>query len=411
MSTVLDKFLMYVGVNTRSVNFKEGEEVTHPSSKGQTKLGGMLKEELRVINPEIKIDERPDGSFLVYLPATEGLENAPKVVFAAHMDTYYGVSGEVKPQVHEYSGGDLAIGNGVMITAETLKGLEGKRIATSDGTSLLGADDKAGLAIMMDVVERIHDENLPHGPLVFWVCVDEETGGLDVTALPEGEVETWDVLITVDGERIGPIDVGDFVCRKMTVVFTGQDAHPGVGGKDLKPALYAAIAFANEVTELPSPMETSGMESFFYITEIKGTPSEATVICMPRTFSLEESDSMAERVREFAQEAAGMYGVTVKINDAVITHNTRPAIEAKMHLVAPIVTAFKEHGLAGNLADVRGGTDGGMLVMTYPDLPAPNIGTGGFNIHTVREGLAVEELELMPDVTLAIIANFSQMTK
>jgi len=408
---VIERFLRYVKVNTRSLLLKAG--VNHPSSEGQILLMRKLVRELQEIG--IKDDwfvMCEDSSFLVTLPATPGLENAPHVAFAAHMDTYPEVSGEVNPQLHSYEGGDIVLPkDDVVIPASDLEKYVGCRIITSDGSSLLGADDKAGIAAMMTAIDQILFQKIEHGPLSFWFCVDEEIGQIDVTALPEDLVKSWDVLWTVDGEDIGPIDVGCFICRMVNVTFIGQDAHPGVAGHKLRPAIYAAVDFANGVMASPSPMETKGLESFYYVMKMEGNASKATVLCAPRSFDSEESEQMAEKIAAEAKAVTGTWGVEVEVEDKILCHNTRAAIVERMSLLEPGFAAHKQHGFEPKENDVRGGTDGAMINMTFKDLPAPNMGTGANNIHSVREFLVADQLEQVPLIMLSMIGGYTEMER
>ena len=309
---------------------------------------------------------------------------------------------------HIYRGGDLEVGAGVMIPGNDLSGLEGKEIITSDGTSLLGADDKAGAAAMVEVLEYLHCRTeFEHGPISFWFCVDEEIGELDVSVIPEEIVKSWDVLWTLDGERLGLIDVGCFVCRKTEVVFKGTDAHPGVYGKKLLPAHLAACTFVAEMTESrPTPMQTSGQESFHYAANIEGNATKTTVVCIPRTFDPGESELMVGQIKAMAGSAAEKFGVTFEIEDRVMCHNTRGPIEKSMSLVRPGIDALEAVGYTVKLEDVRGGTDGAMANMHFPDLPAPNMGTGSANLHGPQEFLVVDELITLCHIVTNMIGRY-----
>ena len=378
-SAILQRFLNYVQINTRSVMPKPGEERVKPSSKGQEELAGNILTELGSMErPPERICEFPDGSFMVCLQATKGCEQTPHVAFAAHMDTYFGVPGDAKPIVHAYEGGDINLPNeGIVIPADDLAGLEGKHIVTSDGTSLLGADDKAGVAALVMVIKEVITSGMAHGPLSFWFCVDEEIGELDIKVVDKEIVESWDVFWNVDGERVGKVDVGCFVCRFVDVIFKGSDAHPGVQGDKINPAHYAAASFMTDlVDEKPAPWDTDKSESFYYVTKIEGNASQAVVYCAPRTFDLAESERMLGTIKEFAESSASDFDCTYEVKDRLICLNTRPAVEPRMALIEPGSMAHRKYGFSGDLHDVRGGTDGAMVNMVYPKLPAPNMGTG-----------------------------------
>lgn len=410
---VFDRFIRYVQVDTKSILRKKGEEPKKPSSEGQLMLGAMIKTELRQIGIDATLMEFENGSFLLQFPESPGYEKAPHAVFAAHLDTYPEFPGGAKPVVHTYNGGDIVLSKGgVIIPAADLVGLEGKQIVTADGTTLLGADDKAGVAALVTTMEMLlgrSDPYGPHGKVSFWFCVDEEIGELDISVVPEDVVRSWNALWTVDGERLGPIDIGCFVCRMMPITFRGVDAHPGVDGGKLRPAHYAASDFVHELSLLPTPMKTSGVEPFYYAVKVEGNASKTTVLCAPRTFRGEESDEMSRKVHELAQASAEKYGCTVEMEDNLVCVNTRAGIEAKMELIAPGLDAHRQFGFEPKLEDVRGGTDGAMVNKTYPQLPAPNMGTGAKNLHGPREFLVVEELQTVPAILIETILGYAKI--
>lgn len=411
-SAILQRFLDYVRIDTKSAHPESEEKRVRPSSKGQEELADNILAELGSMKrPPERICEFPDGSFMVCLQATKGCEHAPHVAFAVHLDTYPGVSGQVKPIVHAYEGGDINLPNdGVVIPAADLVGLEGKHIVTSDGTSLLGGDDKAGVAALVTTIQEILTSGMAHGQLTFWFCVDEEIGELDIKVVDEEVVKSWDVFWTVDGERVGEIDVGCFVCRFVDVIFKGSDAHPGVQGDKLNPAHYAAASFMIDLVEhKPAPWDTDESDSFYYVTKIEGNASQAIVKCAPRTFDLNESERMLDTIKLFAESSAADFDCTYEVKDRMICINTRAAIGPRMTMIVPGIMAHRKHGFTGDLHDVRGGTDGAMVNMVYPNLPAPNIGTGGKNLHGLKEFLVVEELEIIPSILLDMITEYSKM--
>ncbi|MFH1366949.1 MAG: M20/M25/M40 family metallo-hydrolase [Patescibacteria group bacterium] len=414
-SPVIERFLSLVGFDTQSVETAPGQEARHPSSPGQEVLATHIKEQIASFpgfQPEM-LTIFADGSFVVQIPASQGFEGKPHVAFAAHLDTYYNFSGATKPIIRvNYSGGDITLPNGgTVITAEDLKGLEGKTIITSDGGSVLGSDDKAGVAAIIEVLKQILEGNGgSHGPLTFWFCVDEEIGQLDISVLPEDLVKSWAILWTVDGSEVGKIDIGCFVCRKIFATFKGVDSHPGEYGKKLKPAHYAAIWLAAAIGtdgQYLTPMETSGLESFHYVTSIEGNASKATVILVPRTFDKDESEEMAKEIRELAERAATEYGVEFTFEDKLMCGNTVEGIEANRPLVQVGVNAHEGQGFEVIEHQCRGGTDGAMINMKYPDLPAPNMGHGGRLFHGPSEFLVVEELEAVPNIIMDMIAEYA----
>jgi len=414
-SRIVRLFLAYAKIDTRSILPRENKENLKPSSKGQGILGNKIKNLLTAylgVNTN-QIQDLLDGSFLVKFPASPGISNSiPHVAFAAHLDTYYGFPGQACPIVHDYSGGDIILPhNGIVIPQSDLVGLKGKQIITADGTTLLGGDDKAGVVALILTIESLLSEKIEHGPLTFWFCVDEEVG-LDVTIIPKEIIHSWDVLWTLDGERLGPINIGCFGSHVVELKFKGVDAHPGVQGDRLKPAHYAAATFIARLgKEYPTPMETSGLEAFYYAVNISGNPTNASVLCAPRSFYQEESDQMLKVLMVTARYCANQYGCNVEITHKPVCINTRPAIEKRMDLIQPGLDAHLAFGIESNLTDIRGGTDGAMINMICPDLPAPNMGTGGKNLHGPQEFLVIEELEQLPIIVLGMIRRYARFSQ
>ncbi len=407
--TAVARFAKYVQFNTQSIPGME----TEPSSAGQTELAELLITELKHLGiDEYQFTILEDSSFLVSIPASEGFEKATHVAFSAHMDTAPDASGYVSPMIHDYTGGDIVLPkNNTIIPASDLVDFVGKQIITSSGDSLLGGDDKGGIAAIMTLVEYLKDGNFDHGPITIWFGVDEEIGGLNFDLLPTKIVRSWDILWTVDGELVGPIDVGCFVCRFTNVTFHGQSFHPGVSGDKLKSAIYGAVKFASLLQANPSPMNTSGMESFHYFDNIKGDATKAVVKCKPRTFDMTESESMYKMIKALATNTAHEFGLTFEIEDNIICNNTRNAISQRPDLLQPGIAAHQEFKYNSGEADVRGGTDGAMINMKYPELPAPNMGYGGKNLHSCQEFVVVDQLIQTPFILLSMVKRYAKMNK
>ncbi|MFH0828865.1 MAG: hypothetical protein V1907_01655 [Candidatus Kerfeldbacteria bacterium] len=301
-------------MGTRSHNFGPGEEVTTPSSPGQLTFMGMLAVELTTIGvPDACITHLGDHSILVDIPATPGFEDAKRMCLAGHVDTYYGMPGDAKPTIHDYAGGDIKLPfNDVVIPADHLAGLEGKHIITSDGTTLLGGDDKAGVASLVTLIEALLTGAYTHGPVMIWFCVDEEIGQLGIEHLPKELAESFGMFLTVDGTRLGNLSVGCFHCRQVMLTFRGQDAHPGEYPKLLKASHYAALRFIQRMTAMyPSPWDgiKDKTRSFFYVTNIEGNPSQTVLMLAPRAFEAEVSDEMTATLLRIAEEEAARGGL------------------------------------------------------------------------------------------------------
>lgn len=413
---VTRRLLEYISYDTASVERKPDEEPRHPSSQGQEVLLTKVMHEMKTLGVDDDwIMVLPDKSFLVTIPATPGLGKAPHICLAAHVDTYPGVPGKVdNPMIHQYEGGDIQLPEGdVVIPASDLEGLEGSRILSSNGTTLLGGDDKAGLAVIMTALDQMLNHNSIHGPVTIWVCVDEEIGELGFGHLDKDIVDGWDVFLTVDGGRLGPIDVGCFYCRIFQMIFEGSDAHPGEYPDKLKPSHYAAMEFAMEMADdwcLPDAGIRDKSSSFFYVTNIEGRASRTVVNMAPRSFDRNESDDMVAHATKMAERIAENWGCRVKVTrDIMATVNNFDIIDPQRYLLEPLTQAHVEAGLTVTEAMVRGGTDGSMLNVDYPNLVTPNMGYGGMNLHGYMECVVLDELERTPNILLDALRRYAAM--
>lgn len=413
---VVDRLLRYVQIDTRSVPRIPGVKEIHPSSPGQRIFADQLIAELLEIGvPKEWITQLKDASALIQFPATHGYENTPHVCYVAHVDTSPSYPGAAKPIIHNYTSGDIVLPNGgVVIPAADLKGLEGKTIITTDGTTLLGGDDKAGVAAIMTFIKHILTNHVPHGPISVWFCTDEEIGELGVKFLPPGVAEKWDILLTVDGKNVDLVTTSCFFGISIEVTFTGNDAHPGEYGKDLKAAHYAACRLVDKLGDGPTPMSMkTRRDPFLYVAELPtGSAGKSIVSVNLRTFNRKEIRGLRALVKKAAEEAANKYKVGVKVKRMKIEYSsTEVAITNNQELCQPIFDALKELGIDPKLYSVRGGTDGAMWNRKFPHIPAPDIGTGARNLHSLREFVVVDELLLIPWILLNICQRFAKMIR
>jgi len=413
----LTRFLSYVAIDTQSVNGKPGEKKKMPSSEGQSVLIGILCQEL--LGMGIAAEQMTilaDGSLKAVIPATEGCENSAHICLNAHVDTYPGQPGDVRPIVHEeYEGGDIVLSEEVSIPASDLEGLEGETIITSDGESLLGGDDKAGVAEIMAALPHIL--NMEHGPITVFFFTDEETGaGNFIDLLDPAEVAEWDLFASFDGLEAGTLDVGCFNAGAVTVVFKGADAHPGIKGKDMKPAHYAAAEFVRKLnTTEPQPWE-SGANSgagFIYATDFSGNASTATVQIIVRSFNLQE---LTERffidLVDHANYAAAEFGLECKVSPMVIQYkSTKEAVNRHNHHVLLATNALEKSGLVVVKRKIRAGTDGAMLNVRFPNVPCLNFGTGEYNCHQRTEFVVLEQMLAMVQAILNLVEECARLAK
>jgi tripeptide aminopeptidase len=378
-SEALDRFLRYVRVDSASV--LNGSD--RPSSRGQARLAELLDSELAAMSGAWTTTILEDGSLLVRLPASPGSKGRIHAAFLAHLDTYYGLPGAANPRLVISDGLGLDLAPEVSIPARLLAPFAGKRLVVSDGSGLLGADDKAGVAALMTVLSLISGGNLPHGP-----------------------GESWDVLWTVDGEDLAELSVGDLAIRRARVVFSGIDAHPCLHGKDLVPAHYAAARFVDRLAELPNPMTSDGRTAFYQIASIEGGPERAEVFCRFASFDGADLDPMEEALRGIADAAAATYGAHFAMEVSTGSVNFIDAVAARPELIDPARRALSEAGYAAREIEIRGGTDGGLLAVSFPGLAAPDLGTGARNLHSRGEFLVVDEMEALPGIIHDIIDSY-----
>lgn len=387
---LLDRFLRYVRVETTA----DPECDDYPSSRGQRELATMLAEELRGMGADdVELDEHS----LVWatIPATEPGE-LPMVALVAHLDTSPEADGrDVRPQVVDrYEGGDIALPGGPPIRVDsspTLGEIVGKTLITTDGTTLLGGDDKAGVAIIMELAQTLIERpHLSRGPIRLLFTCDEEIGrGTDKIDL--GKLDAT-VAYTLDGGGRGVIDVETFSADAATVRFTGHNIHPAIAKDRMVNAVRVAADF---VAALPrdrhTPETTDGREGFVHPHTIRGGVGEASVELLLRSFDAERLEDDAAMLRRTAESvAARTPGVGFEVNVRKQYRNMRDGLAKLPEAVTLAEEAFKRLDRSCSRAIIRGGTDGSQL--TEKGLPTPNLSSGQHNIHSVTEFACLDEM-------------------
>ena len=401
-SVLLDRFIRYTKIDSHS-NIERGK-TNSPSTYGQVKMIRMIERELLGggANPN-QLQALSDGSLLVHFVGTgEG----KTICLAAHVDTYFGLPGGANPIVHAYAGGDIVLPEGgVVISESDLAGHAGKTVVTSDGTTTLGADDKSGVAILVQLALDIQKGEIKHGPLYLWLCVDEEISKMDVRVLPPEIIESLDILITVDGGKPEEVIVECLSDMEVEVEFFGEDAHSAFEGHKLKPAHYAAARLVSKLEDISIvPWKSFGRDGFIYADGFgQMTPSGSKVNFCLRSFESNKLLRYQAMVEAMTSQVARSYGVAFQTRNKVNCLNIKKAIDTHPHLLAPIVNGFKQVGIDASLCSGRYGTDGAMVNAVYPDLPAPDIGTGGYNVHSLKEFLVVEEMYVIYEALKAIL--------
>ncbi|WP_372721378.1 peptidase T [Novipirellula sp.] len=389
-SRLLERFLRYVRIDTAA----DPTSDEYPSTQKQRTLAQLLEQELVAMSIS---DAHMDENALVWgtVPATNG-GGTPAVALVAHMDTSpEAPSANVNPQVIEaYAGGDISLASGIEISfsdTPELASMIGKTLVTTDGTTLLGGDDKAGIAIIMELAQTlIENPHLQHGDVRLLFTCDEEIGhGTDKIDL---EKLNATVAYTVDGGGAGDIDVETFSADGATVRFKGNNIHPAIA-KDVM--LNAVRAAADFVAELPrdnmTPETTSERQGFIHPNAIHGGVGEATVELILRSFDSEDLDGYADIVRQAAETAAKKTpGVKADVKIYRQYRNLREGLEKLPQSVDFAEQAFKNLSRPCSREIVRGGTDGSQL--TEKGLPTPNLSSGQHNIHSVREFACLDEM-------------------
>ena len=401
-----ERFLNYVKVHTAS----DSNSVTHPSSMRQFDLAKMLVEEMKALGIE---DARVDDKCYVYgtLPATEGYEQVKALGFIAHMDTADAASGEnIKPQIHEnYDGQDVLLpGSGTYLTVKQfpfLAEMKGQTLITTDGTTLLGADDKAGIAEILTMAERIMNEKIPHGKICIGFTPDEEVGmGADFFDIPGfGAAYAY----TVDGGDVGEIEYENFNAAAAIVNFRGLSVHPGSAKNTMINAQNVAIEFHMALPKFERPEHTEGREGFYHLTDMSGDVTNAQLKYIIRDHDEYKFIEKKETMRHVAVLLNEQYGegtVELIIKDSYA--NMIEQIRPHFHLIESAREAVEKAGLTPMETPVRGGTDGARL--SYEGLPCPNLGTGGFNFHGPAECISVEKMDQSVEVLLNLVDIYSR---
>ena len=400
------RLLQYVQVHTTS----DPTTGTHPSTQRQFDLARMLADELRALGVD---DADVDEHCYVYghLSATPGCEGRPALGLIAHMDTAPDASGEkVQPVLHEnYDGRDVTLpGTGaVMKVADFpfLASMKGETLITTDGTTLLGADDKAGVAEIITAVETLIQDGLPHGPICIAFTPDEEIG--EGASLFDLERFGADFGYTVDGGDVGGIEYENFNAASATVTVHGLSVHTGSAKGTMVNAANVAMEYHLSLPRMARPETTEGREGFYHLCQMTGDVTEAKLGYILRDHDAAKLEYKKDNMRQAADYFNGKYGpgtVTVELKDGY--RNMIEKIRPHFHLVETARTAIQMAGLVPEEVPVRGGTDG--AVLSWQGLPCPNLGTGGFNFHGVLECITAERMDKATQVVLNIIALYAK---
>ena len=398
-----ERLIKYAKIYTTSDPTSE----TVPSTKRQFDLAHILVDEMKEIGIQ---DVRVDENCYVYgvIPATKGYEDKYSIGFIAHMDTAPAAPGEnVNPQlVENYDGKDITLLNGTILSVEKfphLKNLKGRTLITTDGTTLLGADDKAGIAIIMQMVEYLHTHpEFKHNDIQIAFTPDEEIG----CGSNHFDVKYFnaDYAYTIDGGDIHIVEYENFNAFSAKVNIHGRSIHPGSAKNKMINSTRVAYEFDSLLPVHMRPESTEGYEGFNHLHAIQGTCEETTMDYIIRNHDLQQAKKQCQEFIDIAEFLNKKYGY--QIIDLTITEsylNMKEALKDHMFIVEQALAAIKENGLDAYCSPIRGGTDGARL--TFMGLPCPNLGTGGFNYHGPYEYCSLTMMEKQVQILLHILKS------
>ncbi len=401
-----ERFLNYVPVWTTSDETSD----TVPSADRELVLARMLVEEMKGLGiADARVDDK--GYVYGHIPATPGCEDKPSLGLVAHMDTVADASGEnIKPQIIEnYDGKDVVLkGSGDILKVEEfpyLAELKGRTLITTDGTTLLGADDKAGIAEILTVAEEIIKEGLPHGKICIGFTPDEEIA----RGAKHFDVEGFgaDYAYTLDGDEEGEIQFENFNASTAFITIHGVSVHTG----SAKDVMVNSQTIATEIHQMlpvnERPETTEGYEGFYHLVSVQGNVTTTKMKYFIRDFDRRSFDARAQKLRDITEEMNKKYGegkVEVEIVESY--YNMREKIEPCMQLIDYAKAAIEHAGITPIVSPVRGGTDGARL--SFKGLPCPNLGTGGHAFHGVFEHITVEGMDKAVLIVKDIIRQFAE---
>lgn len=405
---VTERFLKYVSMDTTS----DPDSETYPSTASQLELAALLKEEMISLGlTDVTMDEY--GYVFGTVPST--IENYEGTIlgFIAHMDTSSAASGaNIRPRIIEqYDGKDIVLNEEKNIVMQTkdfpfLANYVGQSLIVTDGLTLLGADDKAGIAEILTAAEyMIQHPEIPHGPIRVGFTPDEEVGrGTD-----HFNVEAFgaDFAYTMDGSAIGEIEYENFNAASALVTFKGISIHPGTAKNKMVNACLLAMEYESMMPAVQKPEHTEGREGFIHLNDMKGVIDHAELHYIIRDHDMtlfEEKKKFMQMAADFMNQKYGEGMVELKIKDSY--YNMKEKVEPHMHLIENAVAVYDSMGIPTNIVPIRGGTDGARL--SFMGLPCPNLGTGGHNFHGHLECCCIQSMEKSVEVIVELAKRYAK---
>ena len=412
-SPLLDRFLRYVAIDTTS----DSSSPSIPSTPSQRILAELLAQELRELGVQ-DVVTTAESYTIARIPASpSAAPGSPAIALFSHLDTASDAPGaDIRPQVHtNYDGGRIVLRQEPLVALDPAEDPElrefiGHTLVTTDGRTLLGADDKAGIAVIVTVVERLlRDPSLSHGPLVVVFNPDEEIArgieALDVAALAAT------VGYTLDAGTVGTVSYETFSANKAEITITGRAEHPGTArGRMINAVMLGAKLLGLFPREQLAPESTDGRAGFLHPLAFTGTTESASITVLLRSFELEELDELGELLRTLCRAVeATAPGALVSCDITPQYRNMREGIEREFRAVELAREAVRAVGLTPLDCPMRGGTDGSVL--TERGLPTPNLGRGGHHAHSVREWVSVQEMEKSVEIVLELLQRWAAVER
>lgn len=405
MDKLIERFKSYIATDTMS----DPKSETVPSSAKQLVLAKKLKEELEAIGLAAKMD---DKGYVYGMLEKNTDEEIPVIGFVAHMDTSPALNGECKnPQIVHYKGGDICLNDEFSISESefpVLKKLVGKTIITTDGTTLLGADDKAGIAAIMTAMEYlVQNPQIRHGRVMVGFTPDEEIGrGAD-----HFDVEYFgaDFAYTVDGGEIGELEYENFNAAGAVVKIQGKSVHPGTAKNVMINSMTVGMELEQLLPKAQKPEYTEGYEGFIMLNEINGTIDFTEMEFIIRDHDRIKFEAKKQLMSDAVEFLNRKYGNIVKLEMKDSYYNMKEKVEPHKEIIELAVQSMQKIGITPIIKPIRGGTDGSRL--SYMGLPCPNIFTGGYNFHGRFEMIPIEDMKLASDLVVEIIKNAVELKK
>lgn len=404
MEDITQRFLKYISIDSKSDEKKA--KIIKPTNKGQIELAMLLKDEL--INLGLEANINNEGFVFSTLKANTD-KKIPKVGFIAHVDTSPEMPGGIKnPQILKYQGGDIKLKDNIYIKEEdfpVLKDLIGKTLITTNGDTLLGSDDKAGIAAIMNAVEYfVNNSQIKHGDIKIAFTPDEEIG----TGCDSFDVETFDAdfAYTIDGGRLGELEYESFNAAEAKIFIKGKSVHPGTAKNTMINSITVAKELDDLLGQVQRPEHTEGYEGFFHMISIDGSIENTEMTYIIRDFDIHKFEKMKEFFNDCVNFINKKYNNIIKVEISDTYYNMGDILKDRMEIVNYAKKAMENLGINVIVQPIRGGTDGSKL--SFMGLPTPNLFTGGYNFHGIYEFIPIEDMKKSSDVIIEIVKIISE---